>query len=231
MTIAEQLDNCFPVQMALPPHDARPPRQHTMLINCLNWLRRRSGERAELGALLCGCALSGQVTEPDRQRARLLFAVRYHNPNRSVGPIPRAAAPDTDPANYANLVTRYALAGRAASASMRVTLDQTLTSALQANDLASGAAILRAAVLSGLDGHSDVVAAALRLLPWCASADGGFSSRWYDPTDAEPDALRLPITLDCAWTLAEHHRPDLSTCLLGSRPPAETGVTALHIVT
>jgi hypothetical protein len=187
-----------------------PVRQPEPLLDCLRWLRRRDGDRAELGELLCACALSGRATEVDRQRARPLFAAIHQISGRHA----QATLRNTEPTEYANRVTYFALSGQSGTTAMQLALDGMLTRTVRSNNLLSGSTMLRAAVLA--DGlRRPTVARTIALLRRCAAPDGGFGSRWHNPPPEENDPIRLPVTLDCAWALAEHRCPGLSVRLLG----------------
>jgi hypothetical protein len=199
--------------VSMPPGDVggvHPVRQPEPLLDCLHWLRRRDGDQAELGELLCACALSGGATEVDRQRARPLFAAIHQRSGRHA----HATLHNTEPTEYANRVTYLVLSGQVGTSAMQLALDGMLTRAVRSNNLRSGSTMLRAAVLAGGPARP-TVARTIALLRRCAAPDGGFGSRWHDTPPEESDSIRLPVTLNCAWALAEHRCPGLSVRLLG----------------
>ncbi|HEX2300627.1 MAG TPA: hypothetical protein VHH34_19335 [Pseudonocardiaceae bacterium] len=82
-----------------------------------------------------------------------------------------------------------------------VVLDGLLVAAVRADDLATGAVLLRTALLAG-EAHRPTVTRAVDLLLVSARDDGGFGVTWRGEAGAE----RVPVTVDCAWALAEYHR-------------------------
>lgn len=208
------------------------------LARARRWLRRgaRAGRTAEpaapsalraVGIWLvdqCGAVRPSEVRAPAPPSAHLRRRVLegLHTPARPLtGPFP---APDPwellrpDPeaplAAAEHVSTGTAFGTRTGGTAEEVerwalVLRSGLVAAARFRDVEVMAALVRASAFLGRAEHSVVTSAAVDLAAQ-QRADGGFGGQPRAGSSADPDGIRLPLTVSCAWSLAELARPGLT---------------------